>query len=309
MNFEISFRGKICNFISLYCSPSQSSDTFEYFAGNFELNLDKITNKSPYLLVVLGDLNVKSSNWYKRDKTTYEVSKIDATTSKLGLQQLIKEPTHILTDSSSCIDLLFTSQSNPVMESGVYSSLHQNCHHEIIYAKINLKVCYLPPYEREIWHYQRANVDQTQQAIEQFSWRKSFRNLNINEMASLFNRIIKNILSNYIPHEAIICDDKDPPWFNKNIKQLIQGKNNACKSYILTNKNPQIFDRVKRLENQLKCSIEGKKEKYYLRISKKLMDPTTGAKTYWSILKTLLSNKKIPCIPPLFHQGKYVTGF
>ena len=27
------------------------------------------------------------------------------------------------------------------------------------------------------------------------------------------------------------------------------------------------------------------------------------------ILKTLLNNKKIPCIPPLFHQGKYVTDF
>ena len=47
------------------------------------------------------------------------------------------------------------------MESGVHSSLHQNCHHQIIYAKINLKVCYPPPDEREIGHYQRANVDQT----------------------------------------------------------------------------------------------------------------------------------------------------
>ena len=39
------------------------------------------------------------------------------------------------------------------------------------------------------------------------------------------------------------------------------------------------------------------------------MDPATSAKTYWSILKTLLNNKKIPCIPLLFHQGKYVTDF
>ena len=39
------------------------------------------------------------------------------------------------------------------------------------------------------------------------------------------------------------------------------------------------------------------------------MDPATSAKTYWSILKTLLNNKKIPCIPPLFDKGKYVTDF
>ena len=72
-------------------------------------------------------------------------------------------------------------------------------------------MCYPPPYECEIWHYQRADVDQIQQALEQFSWEKSFRNLNINEMVSLFNRTIKNILSNYIPYKTIICDDKDPP--------------------------------------------------------------------------------------------------
>ena len=75
--------------------------------------------------------------------------------------------------------------------------------------------------QREIWRYQLGNVDQIQQAIEQFSWEKSMRNLNINEMVSLFNKTIKNILSNYIPHERIICDDKDPPGFSKNNKQLI----------------------------------------------------------------------------------------
>ena len=54
------------------------------------------------------------------------------------------------------------------MESGVHSSLHQNCHNQLIYAKNNLKVFYPPPYEREIWHYQPVNVDLIQQAIEQF---------------------------------------------------------------------------------------------------------------------------------------------
>ena len=51
-----------------------------------------------------------------------------------------------------------TSQPSLVMESGVHSSLHQYCCNQLIYAKINLKVFYPPPYEREMWHYQHANV-------------------------------------------------------------------------------------------------------------------------------------------------------
>ena len=74
-----------------------------------------------------------------------------------------------------------------------------------------IQKCYPSPYEYEIWHYQPGNVDQIQWAIVRFSLEKLFGNLNINEMVSLFNKTIKNILSNYIPHETITYDDKDPP--------------------------------------------------------------------------------------------------
>ena len=35
----------------------------------------------------------------------------------------------------------------------------------------------------------------------------------------------------------------------------------------------------------------------------------TSLKTYCSLLKILLNNKKIPCIPPLLQNNKYVTDF
>ena len=56
-------------------------------------------------------------------------------------------------------------------------------------------------------------------------------------------------------------------------------------------------------------SIEQSKEKYYTKLSSRLADPLTSPKTYWSILKTFLNNKKIPCIPPLFHENKFITDF
>ena len=46
-------------------------------------------------------------------------------------------------------------------------------------------------------------------------------------MVFLFNRTIKNVFSNYIPHEIIICDDRDPPWINNRVKELIHEKNDT----------------------------------------------------------------------------------
>ena len=45
----------------------------------------------------------------------------------------------------------------------------------------------------------------------------------------MFNKTIKNIMSNYIRHRTTTCDNMDPPWINKDIEQLILVKNHAYK--------------------------------------------------------------------------------
>ena len=131
----------------------------ETFTNNLDLILDKIFETNRFLVIALGDFNAKLCQWYKNDKTTTEGSKVANLSSQYGLKQIINQPIHILNNSSSCIDLLFASQPNIVMESVVYSSLHSNCHHQVIYARFNLNIYYSPPhpppYEREIWHYKK----------------------------------------------------------------------------------------------------------------------------------------------------------
>ena len=119
INFEMKIGEKLCNFIALCRSSNQSQDDFETFLKSFELNLDTILAKNHFLTVVLGDFNVKSNLWCKSDKTSYEGPKIEGITSQFGLQQLVNEPTHTR-NLSSRIDLIFASQPNLVMESGVH---------------------------------------------------------------------------------------------------------------------------------------------------------------------------------------------
>ena len=110
---------------------------------NFESTLDKIYENNPFMTVVLGDFNAKSNNWCKADVTSLEGSKIDTITRSYGLNQLIQEPTHILNLWASCLNLISTSQPNLVMGSGIHSSLHSNCHHQIVFVIFNLSFFFI----------------------------------------------------------------------------------------------------------------------------------------------------------------------
>ena len=224
ISFDLIISNKLCCFVALYRSPSQSQDDFATFSDNFEMTLDLASKKNPYLLVVLGDFNAKLRQWYDEDSSTSEGILIENITSQFGLHQIINEPTHILENSSSCIDLIFTSQPNLSVESGTQSSLHPNCHHQIIYTKFNLEVICPAPYACEVWHYQDSNVDLIRRSINEFDWDRAFANKHVDEKVLIFNKTVLNALSNFIPHEVIACDDKDPHWFNGKTKSLFNEK-------------------------------------------------------------------------------------
>ena len=215
---------------------------------------------------VLADFNAKSNNWCKADITSLEGYKIDTIASSYGLNQLIQEPTHILNSSSSCIDLIFTSQPNLVMESGIHSSLHSNCHHQIVFAKFNLSIFYPLPYEITVWYYERANTELIRRAIGQFDWLRALSNVNVDEKVYFFTKTLLNIIQNFIPHEAIICDDRDPPWINNEIKKLMVEKNLPFNSYCCSNISMFLFEKFKALQYKLNISIEESKEKYYTKL-------------------------------------------
>ena len=70
-----------------------------------------------------------------------------------------------------------------------------------------------------------------------------------------------------------------------------------------------IFGNVQSFQSQLSSLIANVKNKYYSKVTKKILDPSTSPKTYWPIWKTFLNNKKIPVIPPIFHETKFITDF
>ena len=62
---------------------------------------------------------------------------------------MIDKPTHYINESSSCIDLIFSSNVNLMKNCGVEQSVYEKCHHNIIYGILNFNIPLPPPYYRD----------------------------------------------------------------------------------------------------------------------------------------------------------------
>ena len=133
---------------------------------------------------------------------------------------------HLLPVSTSCIDLIFTNQSNLVVDSGTHSSLNPKCHHKITYCKLNLNIKYPLPYQKLVWDYKRANVESIKRPIELVNWETLFHDKTVHKQVSIFNETLMNIFSNFIPSKYVTFDDRDPPWMNDFVRLKLNSKTN-----------------------------------------------------------------------------------
>ena len=143
-------------------------------------------------------------------------------------------------ESRSCIDLIFTDQPNLFIESGVHPSLHEQCHHQIIYGKVSIDNLAPPPFSdnlapppfsRRIWFYDRSDISSIRKSIEMFPWRKTFEEVACPHMkVALLNEILLNIFSNFIPSKTVTVRPRQAPWMP--VKNFIRRKNGAYITFI-----------------------------------------------------------------------------
>ena len=106
---EVTIENKKGYIVVLHRSPSQTDNEFHDFQYNFEKLLNQVKQFCSSF-VILGDFSARSKSWWPEDLTTSEGLVIDSLTTSYGLNQLIADPTHLLLNSSSYIDLIFTDQ-------------------------------------------------------------------------------------------------------------------------------------------------------------------------------------------------------
>ena len=71
------------------------------------------------------------------------------------------------------------------------------------------------------------------------------------QVAIFCDTLINMLMQNFVANETIICDDRDPPSINKEIKQLIEPNNQFYKRFIRSNKTLFYINQFKALQDEL----------------------------------------------------------
>ena len=138
-----------------------------------------------------------------------------------SLHQVISGPTLNLSQSLFRNDLIFTDQSHLVINCGIYAWLQPNCDNQITYCKLNLRITYSPLYICLVWDYKKASSVCIKKALGRVNWDALFHLTNVHEQVNVFNNVVINIFSNFVPDKI---DDRDPIWMNVLLKPKLNKK-------------------------------------------------------------------------------------
>ena len=128
------------------------------------------------------------------------------------------------------------------------------------------------------------------QAIIDFNWNKAFLNTHTSKKVSIFSNTITNILSNFIPQETIVCDNKDPAWLNKAIKSVIHKKYETIKKPRKRYNNIQLLQRQRIFQEKLNFFINVSRQNHYSRMPTKRTKFHKSSMAYWQ--QPFSNNKK-----------------
>ena len=114
-----------------------------------------------------------------------------------------------------------------------------------------------------------------------FRWRESIGDLICpNKQVEMLTETLLNIISNFIPNKVITVRPRQAPWITQSIKNFIQKKNRAYKSFV---KNGQPDDKLGAMNEMISKGsklIEDSKDRYFKKIDTTLSSLDTGIKSY-----------------------------
>ena len=116
------------------------------------------------------------------------------------------------------------------------------------------------------------------------------------------------IISNFVPNEEKTMYPSDPPWLTDKIRKCMHRYEKSYTKFKHNGYKDQDKAKLERDKAYVNDLILNAKEKYLQAEGAKLADPKTGQKSYWKVMNKFMNKCKVPRVPPLFENNKFITN-
>ena len=172
-------------------------------------------------IFIVGDLNCNML------KDNQDAKVLKDLCSSLNLKQLINTPTRVTSQSSTLIDLIITSNTTLVVESGVLEN--QISDHFLIFTVLKLKKPKLQPKVVTARNYKHYNPEKFLKDLAQIPWCNNLLMDDVSEKVACFNANFLNTLERHAPVKTMKIRYRKCPFLNDEIKQLMKNRDKLHK--------------------------------------------------------------------------------
>ena len=246
------------------------------FTNCIDSNIDNV--------ILLGDINVDLITISK----THRLSRLF---ERLGLVNVIKEPTRITPASSNLIDPIFVNNFNIVKDSYVLANFCSDHCPTVIELKFTTPR--EKSYLKTIFDYDNGDYDAIKQHMQGIDWEDRFLDsLDVNLVNENINGEITYAVHTFIPQKTIRIRPRDKPWIDNNIKCKIRKRNRLHKKAKYRNLASD-WQNFRNIRNEVIIMIRDAKKNYIVKLQNSLVDKNIPPGKWWRIAKGVTKFKNV----------------
>ena len=245
-------------------------------------------------IVLVGDLN---SNLLASQN-----NKLKEIINLFNLINVIDKPTRTTDFSRTLLDPIILSDNINYLYSDVLDIPRSVSDHDAAFCIIECPKSLCSVFKREIWQYDKTDLDKFRQKMDQTDWEGKLGSLNdVDDMCQEFTKLFLEIARDCIPTKTVIVRNNDKPWFSHELRKEIRIRDRLRKKVLKFNRATDI-GKYKKQRNKVNNMKKIAKEKFENNLDNVLLENAGSSKSYWKIMKLLIkSNKGSNSLPPLLN--------
>ena len=234
-------------------------------------------------ICIMGDMNARHRSFWTDDACTTEGRALLSLINRLGMKQVIHEPTRSAGIFKSCIDLILTDSPSALVTSGTRDKLTERCDHHPIYAHIRIKQLKQRSYKRMVWQYNQGDYEAFNQLLLHAPWRSCYVEGNADATTERWIAMFMRCAEQCIPHYETTIRPRDKPFMTSDIRRLMHRRDHLHKC-AKNSDDPATTQELKYYRNRVVAEIRREKRRLEEETDRSL-SKDVGTKKWWKAYK------------------------